>query len=505
MLFRLVGFFGLALLCTAGDTTLAIRATAQRVKLLVCDTGFDYDPDQKSCIKEEEYFPNEICTTGAHHNHQCTSVTPASTVCPDGFSVEGTECVQRTTFPPSEKCLPGQVQGESYCLERNSAPVKSICEFPAYELDGQCVRDAPRCKKGWRLAGDDCVTSNVVCPRGNVDGEECYLDSTCPGGQCYVCDREKLLMRLETRSASDSKTRLRSSKMGSLDVCGTQPCLVRRQFISSDESAFLRPRTCMMHLETAPEVVTEPVERTAHCTGQGTTNDCYELRRHVFTPSCPPNAQLRCSDGRCQCTAVRKKPGVLGCKAGSTLRGKVCVTSSTPALVCAETDTLLKGVCVKVIQKPVIVQTSVTVNCVGKRCVAGTVASNISAENSMDHAELATDPTSTPLVDHTELATDPTFTPLVDHAELATDPTSTPLVDHAELATDPTSTPLVDHAELATDPTSTPLVDHAELAMDPTSTPLVDHAELATDPTSTPLVDHAELATDPTSTPLMER
>ncbi|KAH0479442.1 MAG: uncharacterized protein KVP18_003282 [Porospora cf. gigantea A] len=399
MLLRLVGL-GLALPCTAGGTTLAILATSQRVNAMVCDAGFDYDPVEESCIREEEYFPRKICKSGTLRNHHCTSVTPASTVCPDGFSVKGTDCVQRSTFPPHKKCPPGQ----DNCLERKPAPIKFTCDFPAYELDGKCVQNlVGGCREGWHLAGDRCVSSEMVCPSGTVDREECYFDPMCPGGQCYVCDREKLLMRLETRPASHKKPNLRSNMMGSLDVCGTQPCSVRRKFISS-KSVFLPSVTCMMHLETAPEVVIQTVERTARCTGEGSTDDCYELQQHVVTTACPPNAQLRCSGpGRCQCVAVRKVSGVLGCAGESTLRGKSCVTSWTPASVCAEADTLLKGVCVKVIRKPVTFR-SVTVNCAGKGCATGRVASNISSENSIGHTELTMETSSTSPIDRAEPA-----------------------------------------------------------------------------------------------------
>ncbi|KAH0476454.1 MAG: hypothetical protein KVP17_004688 [Porospora cf. gigantea B] len=361
------------------------------IQVAVCDRGFDYDVDTGDCVAEEEYTPQMMCEYGENRAGRCVVSSPAFPSCPKTFSLEGSECVRSGKSTMSTKCGRHQTPDGYGCLERSPVALEYTCEAPGYIYQGECVCNQTfqhrfHCAAGWKLEGDRCVSQEYIdCTHDFLPSdckEECYVDPTCAGGECYFKDRKVVENRIREKAVG------RKLKAG-LDMCHIKPCKVKRLTPRpAAESVELVSKTCVKRLEVDADIYCEgpseavfngeeccirrPMPKVPTCAAEGDVEDCYEMKRVPALVSCPPGFQKNCwgnNPNSCECVNLERRPANLTCPPGAQPEGDRCVEVQVPVAYCPEKDSRLEGEkCVRVLREPVRLHTTVVARCVQDHC-----------------------------------------------------------------------------------------------------------------------------------------
>lgn len=371
----------------SGEVTVVERTAA----VVMCGSGFEYDPDEECCVMEEVTDPKLACETGKQRGGVCAVFSQPQASCPEGFTLEQAGCVRKSKSTMSTACGSGYLSGAT-CVDRVPVELEYVCPTGCEERDGQCYttqtfQHSFFCPAGWSRQGDRCILEEVVdCTDASLPGDcgdHCYVDPECTGHNCFGSKAE-IQQRLQSR-----KRRSLSVSLSAHALCNSRPCEVHKmEPRPREESLELLSKTCVKRTETDADVfcdgpqsaifngvtccVEVPVDREPMCPGEGSVHDCYTTVRKPASATCPPGFDKVCRGNSafgCQCQKEEVVEPEPLCLSGFFEEGS-CVVFQDPVAYCPEQDAALVGdICVRYVREPVRLRTELVVECEGQVCL----------------------------------------------------------------------------------------------------------------------------------------
>lgn len=346
---------------------------------VVCSEGFNYDNDEKLCIKRDLFPVALACSRGKSLvGKSCVeSVEPLET-CEPGFELHRDSChkIEKAEMEPT--CPPERTLEDGMCVEKVPMDLVAACPTNCSGEPPECfsTRIFPHshlCPETWMFEDGRCVLETLVdCTvDGSSDcGDDCYLDTQCSGGSDCFVSRAEIERRLADRQ---DKFLLGKSD----EVCVNRPCKVAVIDRRENTSVELISRTCLKRVEADPDVFCEgppgtvfngtqccllvPVDTVPACPSDApgaSVDDCFELVHHTPKFVCPADFEEKCFGHgptfSCQCAARIQRPHSLECGETFTLDSRKCIRHTKPTPYCPEPGAALidEDTCVQVEREP---------------------------------------------------------------------------------------------------------------------------------------------------------
>lgn len=262
----------------------------QHVKTKKCPEGYWLEGGQ--CINKDEVPFTNICPPGTvEEGGKCLKFEPTELICPVKQHLFGTDCIGVDEAPYLHFCPPGTEEKGNHCILILKYPL--TCPDGSALVDGKCVVVIPiikKCPPHYQPLGDVCVKKEELppypeCPLGlPLEHDKCifkwFLDPVCPKG---------------TQE-------------------GFGKCATFHRKISKCADGYIQKGKECEKILVVPKQI-------SCANGKDPANNCKEKIPVPLTPFCPPPMKLVHD----QCEFIERLPASYTCPPDYHLKGTSCV------------------------------------------------------------------------------------------------------------------------------------------------------------------------------------